>query len=352
MHNSNKNSNKLFNKLVTYIALGSMIGMLFVCTAPYMLGGGIQSGFPIITRIGNTSQYNSSTGAFTSGHCVSTDASHNLVDNGSACGSGGSGTVAAGTINSVGYYAATGTTISGDTNFTDDGAGNITVTSCTGCGGGGGLSIVSPFLFDGSNYWLGWPLRQITKPDLTSFSWVNQSGASVTADGHAIILHVPFNSFVQHERIVSIGGNTTVTAAISVTQLPVNFTECGVGLYESGSGKWEGIGTMAQNSTGYSIQGRRWTNPTTFSTGVSNGTQVSGQNGYGAPNVIWIQAIYDGTNVTYNYSNDGISFLQMLQETKATFFTTAPDNFSFYCAAGNSTATYDAYMEVLSWKMN
>lgn len=76
-------------------------------------GQGIRLG-GATTNQGNGSKIQLSSGSTTSGHCAQFDANGNTVDSGGACGGGGgSGTVTAGTINQLGYYAASGTTISG-----------------------------------------------------------------------------------------------------------------------------------------------------------------------------------------------------------------------------------------------
>jgi hypothetical protein len=78
-----------------------------------ILGNG--TGLPISgSRSGNTTTFATSTGTLTNGHCVSIDGSGNFVDAGGACTTGGGGgTVSSGTINQLGVYASTGTTISG-----------------------------------------------------------------------------------------------------------------------------------------------------------------------------------------------------------------------------------------------
>lgn len=75
----------------------------------------LPSPFASGTASGNTSKFATVSGVLTAGNCLQTDASGNVVDAGAACGSGGggSGTVNSGTINQLGYYAATGTAISG-----------------------------------------------------------------------------------------------------------------------------------------------------------------------------------------------------------------------------------------------
>ena len=75
------------------------------------------TGLSAFTRQGNTTVFATTSGTFTSGDCIQINASGNLVDAGSACGSGGSGsgTVTSSAINSLAYYAATGTTVTGIT---------------------------------------------------------------------------------------------------------------------------------------------------------------------------------------------------------------------------------------------
>ena len=62
------------------------------------------------TLSGNTSKFATVTGVFVAGHSVATDASGNFIDGGVPVASG---TVNAGTINQVAWYAATGNAVSG-----------------------------------------------------------------------------------------------------------------------------------------------------------------------------------------------------------------------------------------------
>lgn len=66
------------------------------------------------TNQGNGAKLQLSTGTTTTNDCVKFDANGNAVDNGSACGSGGSGTVNSGTSGQVAYYGSTGTAVSGE----------------------------------------------------------------------------------------------------------------------------------------------------------------------------------------------------------------------------------------------
>lgn len=79
-----------------------------------ILGGG-SGGAPIAgSRQGNTTVFATTSGIFTNGNCRQTDNNGNEVDSGSPCGGGGgSGTVTAGTVNQLAYYASSGTAVAG-----------------------------------------------------------------------------------------------------------------------------------------------------------------------------------------------------------------------------------------------
>ena len=63
---------------------------------------------------GTGSKVQTSNGSFTSGHCVSFDATGATVDAGGACTTGGGGgTVTSGTVNQLAYYSATGAAVAG-----------------------------------------------------------------------------------------------------------------------------------------------------------------------------------------------------------------------------------------------
>ncbi len=71
------------------------------------------AGTTITGKSGSTGVVATTSGTLTSGNCVKFDASGNLIDNGSTCGAGGTGTVNSGTSGQLGYYAGAGTAVSG-----------------------------------------------------------------------------------------------------------------------------------------------------------------------------------------------------------------------------------------------
>jgi len=130
-------------------SIGLQVGAGGTATVPF--GGTGQTSFtanlPLIgagasaisqgTRSGNTTTFATSSGALTSGHCVSIDGSANFVDAGGACTTGGGGgTVATGTTSALAYYTAAGTTVSPLTT-----ANSQVLTT-----GSGGIPAWAPFL--------------------------------------------------------------------------------------------------------------------------------------------------------------------------------------------------------------
>lgn len=78
---------------------------------------------------GNTTTFATKAGSWTTGNCVQVDASGNLADNGTPCGSGGSGTVTSSTAGQLGYYPNSNNVIAGNSNVTvATGAGLTTLT--------------------------------------------------------------------------------------------------------------------------------------------------------------------------------------------------------------------------------
>jgi hypothetical protein len=90
------------------------------------------NGTQITAISGNTATVGTTSGTLTSGDCAKFDASGNIVDFGAACsGGGGSGTVNNGTAGQLGWYASTGTAISGNANATIS-SGALTLGQATG----------------------------------------------------------------------------------------------------------------------------------------------------------------------------------------------------------------------------
>jgi hypothetical protein len=103
-----------------------------------VLGGGV-GGSPISgTRSGNTTEYGTVSGTVVSGHCAAYDASGNLVDNGSGCGSGGTGTVTNVAMTVPAWLTVTGSPVTTTGTFTVTGtsqSANLFLASPNGSAG-------------------------------------------------------------------------------------------------------------------------------------------------------------------------------------------------------------------------
>ncbi len=93
---------------------------------PLISAGGGASPMAWGTLSGNTSKFVTASGAFTVGNCVSADSSGNLVDNGTPCGTGGSGTVTSSTAGQIAYYPTSSTVVAGNSSLTIS-AGAVTL---------------------------------------------------------------------------------------------------------------------------------------------------------------------------------------------------------------------------------
>jgi hypothetical protein len=94
---------------------GSWQAMPLIPTTQITIGGQAIYLGGSTTNQGNGSKLATANGAFTNGDCVQINSGGAFVDSGSACssGGGGSGTVTSNSANSITYYAASGTTVTG-----------------------------------------------------------------------------------------------------------------------------------------------------------------------------------------------------------------------------------------------
>lgn len=117
---------------------------------PLLSGGGGAAAMTWGTVSGNTSKFTTLTGSTTNGNCAAFDASGNLIDNGSPCGTGGSGTVTSSTAGQIAYYASSTNAVAGNSSLTISGS-TVTVgvsTTSTGkltlAGGTSGAVTIQP----------------------------------------------------------------------------------------------------------------------------------------------------------------------------------------------------------------
>lgn len=153
------------------------------------------------TRTGNTTLFATSSGSPTNGNCASWN-NGNVIDAGGPCTTGGGGgTVSAGLINQIAYYAAGGTTVSGLTTANS----GVLVTSA------GGVPSISSTLPSG-----------MTAPALTVTGSLTATGlvtnadlvnASTTVNGTSCTLGSPCTVTAAAGTLTGATLNSTVTAS-------------------------------------------------------------------------------------------------------------------------------------------
>jgi len=214
--------------------------------------------------------------------------------------------------------------------------------TCTGSGGGGGLTRSGYYLTDGTNFFIGPYLVPVTKPVAANFSWVNQGTASEATNNGALTLTFPGKAGPSLAlRITPIGATTSATILFACTTAQVNFNDCGVGFYESGTGKIQTMGVVWNG--GFFLQNNCWNSTTSLKSTQQNVSPVDTGN-----TSLWMKLTLSSGNVTFSRSNDGVNFAAVLVNPVGDCFTTAPDNYLYFADANNS-ASPTIYNTLLSF---
>lgn len=179
---------------------------------------------------------------------------------------------------------------------------------------------------------------------LGSFTWVNQGTATASdyASGGAY-MDVPKYSGDNCRMLVRtltapfkvtscIRWGTGANSATSISQ----GTKVGLCFRESATGKivanaWRGNRNMTVSS---------FDSPTAINTNINYASwRVNGP--------VWFQLEYDGADLYYRRSIDGINFIQQYTHAKDAFFTTAPDQVGMFVNDAHNHA--DTQAQYLSW---
>jgi hypothetical protein len=192
----------------------------------------------------------------------------------------------------------------------------------------------------GSNFY--GPVWKLGRPDLISWAWQNQGGASVVDAGGISFLTIPSQTTNMRSRLISaVGTPWTITTLLRVRHLASNNTQyAGLVFRESGTGKLY-IYYILANGT---IQAVKFTNDTTFSA-------VGAVNTAGPVNLSghwhWLQITDDGTNLLFFYSHDGVNFIQLGSEGRTVFMAGGPNQYGIFGNVDSSAAAFD--VSFASW---
>jgi hypothetical protein len=168
------------------------------------------------------------------------------------------------------------------------------------------------------------PSMGYTRPAGSSFTLLNAAGSTLTDNvGGSLDLLVPSKSGTWN--VVAVepipGGPTwTVTCKIGWQATPTYYYNANMVLMPSNNPA-NALITFGRNATGttngvcnWSVQ--RYNNYASYNTGFAAG------NGY-ADTWVWQRLYYDGTNMNYQFSIDGLVWTTLYSEAYAAFFTPA-----------------------------
>jgi hypothetical protein len=195
---------------------------------PLLSGGGGSNPMTWGSRSGNTTTFGTTTGALTSGHCVSIDASGNLQDSGGACGGSGltvgstgisSGTANGLLYNSAGTLGNLATANSGVLVTSGGGVPSISTTLPNGLALGTPGSVT---LTNGT----GLPTTALTGTLIDTAIWSIPSTVTVAAGTTVVIPAYPWTSGTITAIHYATGGTSTPSFSASVQIGGSNVTGC------------------------------------------------------------------------------------------------------------------------------
>lgn len=167
----------------------------------------------------------------------------------------------------------------------------------------------------------------------TKWTWVNQ-GTTTGSFANDTYLLMDENSHAGDQiRFLAQTvdtGSWTITSKVKFSGQRVASINIGMGLRDSVSSRYSLITLNLATSNIPHISVSRYTNNTTFSTRLNAGS-------YG-DSVCYMRIVHDGTNLSYQYSNDGTIYHELLSESRTAFLTNGPDQAGLMINSANGRA--------------
>lgn len=146
--------------------------------------------------------------------------------------------------------------------------------------------------------------------------WINQGAATLSEGAAGVSISAPSGVDALIARIgVAPSAPYTLTALIGATRNSTGFSEVGIGW--SDGAKFHILSYVVGGSGGTppTLQVVKWSSPT-----VRVGTDFSSSAVSYFPQPIWMQLKDDGTNVSFNFSQDGANFLTLFTVAKSSSY--------------------------------
>jgi len=330
---------------------------LGVCSFFPHIQAGIQAGFPVLGRTGNTLYFvNAASVPFTGGNCLQSDVNGNATEISGPCASGSGNVAAAGTLTNNEPVIGQGSTDvavgtrSGNTTLFMTGTGSFPTGNCaefdadgnivdsgSSCGGGSGATISNPYISYSGAYYA--PVFTIgARPgDVAGVAWRNQGAATETLTNGSAFLKVAGtggdNWRIREIAIPSADYTATVLIRLfpSVTSAATAW-QAGLCTVDSASGKLEAF-VIGYTSVRFTVSD--FTNVTTFST-IPFDPNNDVPSVMGPPYAL--QQVVSGGTISFQVSPDGINYVTVFSRS-STAFLAAPDKIG-YCINTNDDSSH------------
>lgn len=183
------------------------------------------------------------------------------------------------------------------------------------------------------------PIYPISLVNSDDWAWVNQGAATLSNNGGSIMIQATASGGQDAKILTRSAPATPYTiTALVISGLNIsNFGACGIGFRESGSGKLQVVGPVA-NSPRLDITSSKYNSPTSFSAAYATAV--------GAPRSNWwLRITDDGVNRVASWSPDGFNFITLNTVARTDFLTA--DQVLFY--VDSNTSGQVQYCTLMSW---
>lgn len=167
------------------------------------------------------------------------------------------------------------------------------------------------------------------------WSWYNQSSFTATISGTNVIFKaVAGSTYVTALMQAVPSAPFTMTCKVSILASVANYMGAGLFLHDTGSGKLKYF--VNKYNSGWAPELTQFSNVSTFNATLARDALVNV-----IPATIYLRIIDDNTNLKYQWSLDGVTYLELYTEARTTYFTANRMGICLYQENGSNPITAD-----------
>lgn len=227
--------------------------------------------------------------------------------------------------------------------FASGGGSSVASNRLIPVGGSSGQALVKNSGSDFDASWGtigGFTAALVTPPVSANWTWQNQSTATIADIGNGVQMTVPVGAAGYNKILQALhAAPYDLIAAIVYKAIPESFSGFGLFIRDSVTGNYIIFAYLDNTGGQWYVQQQ-----TSADANFSTRSNIGANNQYG---LMWMRIKDDGTNVTYQFSADGYTWVVFYTEAHATYIT--PNQIGFFGTA--STATRTKVARLLSWSL-